>query len=111
MNRRRFTIGIMAFAEWASRFGRGARGAVGSGSTEDVSDDDSSKNDSSKNDPSKTLGGRQFWRDELFFHEWHVQRHVVTGHCRLLDCADKRHASGTMETCVAELEKDRKSVV
>ncbi|MBI3838318.1 MAG: hypothetical protein HY288_10355 [Planctomycetia bacterium] len=51
-----------------------------------------------------TLGGRQFWADELFFHEWHVQRNVFTGHCRLLDGFNLRHAWGSFEECCAKLE-------
>ena len=33
----------------------------------------------------QTLGGVLLWGDELFFHDWRIQRHVITGHCRLLD--------------------------
>lgn len=51
-----------------------------------------------------TLGGRQFWTDERFFHEWRIQRNAVTGHCRLLDGDNLRHASGTYEHCLATLE-------
>ena len=39
-----------------------------------------------------TMGGRQFWGDELFFHGWHVRRNTLTGHCRLLDKKNHRHA-------------------
>ena len=52
-----------------------------------------------------TLGGRQFWADELFFHHWHVQRNVLTGHCRLLDGSNRRHAWGKFEECCAKLEQ------
>ena len=52
-----------------------------------------------------TLGGRQFWADEVFFHQWHIQRNVYTGHCRLLDGDSHRHASGTYEECMAALER------
>ena len=38
--------------------------------------------------PVPTLGGMQFWADELFFHQWRIQRNVITGHCRLLDGKD-----------------------
>ncbi len=50
-----------------------------------------------------TLGGRQFWADELFFHEWHIQRNVFTGHCRLLDGSNLRHAWGSFDECRAKL--------
>jgi pimeloyl-ACP methyl ester carboxylesterase len=52
-----------------------------------------------------TLGGRQFWADELFFHDWHIQRNVFTGHCRLLDGSNVRHAWGSFDQCAARLEK------
>src|SRR5690349_19119287 len=55
-----------------------------------------------------TLGGRQFWADELFFHEWHIQRNSLTGHCRLLDGANMRHAWGSFEQCSAKLEQIKK---
>ncbi len=52
-----------------------------------------------------TLGGKQFWADELFFHEWHIQRNVFTGHCRLLDGYRLRHAWGTFAECRQKLEE------
>jgi pimeloyl-ACP methyl ester carboxylesterase len=55
--------------------------------------------------PVPTLGGRQFWADELFFHQWRIQRNVVDGHYRLLDEDDRRHASGTYNECRAVLEQ------
>jgi len=57
----------------------------------------------------KTLGGRQFWGDVLFFHEWRIQQNVVTEHYRLLDGDDYRHASGTLEECKTKLEEIKKS--
>jgi pimeloyl-ACP methyl ester carboxylesterase len=51
-----------------------------------------------------TLGGKQFWADELFFHDWHIQRNVLTGHCRLLSGSQMRHAWGTFDECRAKLE-------
>ncbi len=52
-----------------------------------------------------TMGGKQFWADELFFHDWHIQRNVFTNHCRLLDGSGLRHAWGTFDECAAKLEK------
>jgi Alpha/beta hydrolase family len=52
-----------------------------------------------------TLGGKQFWADELYFHDWHIQRHVFTGHYRLLDGSNLRHAWGTFDECRAKLEQ------
>lgn len=51
----------------------------------------------------QTLGGRQFWGDVQFFHGWRIQRNVFTGHHRLLDEHDWRHASGTLEECQKKL--------
>jgi pimeloyl-ACP methyl ester carboxylesterase len=61
--------------------------------------------------PVPTLGGMQFWADELFFQKWRIQRNVVTGHCRLVDENSVRHAFGTFDQCQATLEqikRDRK---
>jgi len=55
----------------------------------------------------RTLGGLQFWGDVLFFHGWHIQQNVFTGHYRLLDKDDIRYASGTFEECRAKLEEIR----
>ncbi len=52
-----------------------------------------------------TLGGKQFWADELFFHQWRIQRNVWDGHYRLLDPDDRRHAWGTYQECTAALER------
>lgn len=59
----------------------------------------------------KTLGGRQFWGDVLFFHDWRIQQNVLTKNYRLLDGKDYPHADGTFEECQAALElikKDQK---
>src|SRR5947208_536588 len=53
----------------------------------------------------KTLGGQQFWNDELFFHQWRIQRHVSKGQYRLLDENDRRHAEGTFDECQEKLEQ------
>ena len=57
--------------------------------------------------PKKTLGGKQFWSDQFFFHGWHIQRNAVTGHCRLLDGDGKRYAWGTFEACKVKLDNIR----
>jgi len=54
-----------------------------------------------------TLGGRHLWADELFFHGWHIQHNVVSGHYRLLDADNWRHAWGTFEHCHARLAEIR----
>jgi pimeloyl-ACP methyl ester carboxylesterase len=52
----------------------------------------------------QTLGGRQFWGDVQFFHGWRIQRNVFTGHYRLLDEKDRRHASGSLADCQDKLQ-------
>jgi hypothetical protein len=55
--------------------------------------------------PMPTLGGKQFWADELHFRHWRIQRNVYTEHCRLLDGQNWRYASGTYDECLAALER------
>lgn len=55
----------------------------------------------------KTLGGVQFWGDVSFFHGWHIQHNIFTGHYRLLDQDDVRHAWGTRVQCEAKLSEIR----
>ena len=55
-----------------------------------------------------TMGGTQFWADEFFFRQWRIQRNVLTGHYRLLDENDRRHAWGTMRQCRATLQRIRR---
>lgn len=52
-----------------------------------------------------TFGGRQFWADELFYYDWHIQRNVFSGHYRLLDGSNKRYAWGSFDECVAKLDE------
>lgn len=59
------------------------------------------------NIPMKTLGGRQFWGDVHFFRGWTIQRNVFTGHHRLLDPRDVRHAWGSHDKCRACLDRIR----
>lgn len=58
----------------------------------------------------KTLGGRQFWVDVYFFHDWRIQQNVFTGHYRLLDGDDYRHAWGSFETCKRKLDELRRKL-
>lgn len=51
-----------------------------------------------------TLGGKQFWTDELIFHEWRIQRHAWTKHYRLLDDENHRRAWGHFKHCRNRLE-------
>jgi len=57
----------------------------------------------------KTLGGLQFWSDVRFFREWRIQRHVYTGHFRLIDPKNHRRAFGSLETCLAKLAEIKHS--
>ncbi|MEX0819217.1 MAG: alpha/beta fold hydrolase [Pirellulaceae bacterium] len=59
---------------------------------------------SSVNVEGPTFGGKQLWTDELIFHEWRIQRHVWTGHYRLLDDQDYRRAWGSFERCRGRLD-------
>jgi len=46
-----------------------------------------------------TMGGMQLWNDEVLQGGWRVQRHIGTGHCRLLDADDYRQAWGEGLDC------------
>ncbi|MGC1273317.1 MAG: alpha/beta fold hydrolase [Planctomycetaceae bacterium] len=52
-----------------------------------------------------TLGGRIFWGDVLHFRGWRIQQNVLTKHHRLIDPADVRHASGTLDDCAVRLDE------
>ncbi len=51
------------------------------------------------NVPAATLGGKQFWADELVHGSWRIQRNVLSGHYRLLDPDNTRRAWGTWDHC------------
>jgi pimeloyl-ACP methyl ester carboxylesterase len=55
--------------------------------------------------PTATMGGVQFWSDELVFRDWRIQRNVYTGHHRLLDGRDFRRAWGTFDECQSRLSE------
>ena len=52
-----------------------------------------------------TPGGIQFWTDALLFHDWRIQRNAISGHYRLLDGQNRRHARGSFAHCRDELEQ------
>lgn len=56
----------------------------------------------------RTLGGRQFWGDVRFFRGWRIQKNVYTGHFRLLDSEDVRHAWGSLAQCDAVLDAEKR---
>ena len=53
-----------------------------------------------------TLGGLQFWGDELVSCGWRIQRNAIYGHHRLLDPRDNRRAWGSFEECAAAFERE-----
>ncbi|RIK77495.1 MAG: hypothetical protein DCC67_12560 [Planctomycetota bacterium] len=52
-----------------------------------------------------TLGGRLVWADEVWLHDWRIQRHSITGHYRLLDPSNRRQTFGSFDTCLAKLNE------
>ncbi|MGB0954266.1 MAG: esterase/lipase family protein [Planctomycetota bacterium] len=52
-----------------------------------------------------TLGGKQLWGDVRWQEGWRVQKHVLTGHFRLLDPQDRRLAWGELEACIARMQE------
>lgn len=88
--RRLLTIGVITLLRLASALSRLSGGDESAGPAQA---------------PMPTWGGKQFWSDELFFHQWRIQRNALTGHCRLLDEHDLRHAWGTYDQCQAVLEQ------
>ena len=56
-----------------------------------------------------TLGGKQFWADELVFRDYRIQRNVFTSHYRLLDDRDVRIAWGDRDACLDELAEVKKT--
>ena len=57
----------------------------------------------------RTLGGQQFWADELVFREMRIQRNIFTSHYRLLDDHDIRLAWGDWEACLAKLNETKQA--
>lgn len=59
--------------------------------------------------PTITLGGEQFWSDELVRNGWRLQVNVMTGHHRLLDSKNVRRAWGTHDQCHAQFAEFAKN--
>ena len=53
----------------------------------------------------KTLGGRMLFSDEVVYQGWRIQKSAMVGHYRLLDPDDRRQTFGSLEHCLASLEK------
>lgn len=60
------------------------------------------------NIPLPTLGGQQFWVDEVFYAGWRIQRHILTGHHRMLSPGNIRRAWGSLSACKNSLELIKK---
>ena len=52
-----------------------------------------------------TLGGKQIWTDHVWREGWSIQQNVLTGHWRVLDPNNVRHAWGSRAACDAFLEQ------
>lgn len=46
-----------------------------------------------------TWGGKQLWTDHCWRQGWRVQQNVISGHWRVLDSENVRHAWGSREAC------------
>jgi hypothetical protein len=97
MNRRQF---------YAALWGAFAAGRLGSG-TEARAAGPSIATPGWMDFMNKTGGGKQFWADVFFFNDWRIQRNALTGHHRLLDGANHRHAWGSYELCLEKLDEIR----
>jgi hypothetical protein len=52
-----------------------------------------------------TAGGKQFWTDHRWRDGWRIQQNAVTGHWRLLDPGNVRHAWGSRAACEHVLDR------
>lgn len=52
-----------------------------------------------------TMGGKVFWNDLVNVNGWRVQKNNITGHCRVLDPENVRHAWGGEEDILTLFEK------
>jgi pimeloyl-ACP methyl ester carboxylesterase len=99
MNRRRFCAGLFASAFGATQLRAEPVTETPAAAIADALDPMSLM--------SKTGGGKQFWADVWFFHDWRIQCHALTQHYRLLDGANHRLASGTFDVCRSKLDEIR----
>ncbi len=54
-----------------------------------------------------TLGGKQVWTDYRWRQGWRVQKNALTGHWRLLDARNVRHAWGSRDACNLMLDQQQ----
>lgn len=52
-----------------------------------------------------TTGGKQFWTDHRWLAGWRIQQNAFTGHWRLLDPGNVRHAWGSRAACERVLSR------
>jgi len=57
-----------------------------------------------------TLGGAQGWADRRWRAGWRMQENVLTGHHRLRDGRNMRHASGSLALCESRLDQELPAV-
>ncbi len=53
-----------------------------------------------------TMGGKQLWTDYRWRFGWRLQKNVVTGHFRVLDEHNYRHAWGSKSHCIESIEQN-----
>jgi hypothetical protein len=56
-----------------------------------------------------TLGGKQLWTDHVWLDGWRIQQNALTGHWRLLDPENVRHAWGNRAACDQALQQQNLS--
>jgi hypothetical protein len=100
MNRRRFCAGLFATALGAPQ--------IFAEPVNNAKNGNGQKANELMNFITKTAGGKQFWADVWFFHDWRIQCHALTGHYRLLDGENHRCASGTYDECRSKMDEIRK---
>lgn len=101
----------LLWISWASVV-RPASGQELKTDTDKVTDNNEGQDEEAEDLPPNwkfgTLGGKQFWTDELIHGDWRIQRNVLSGHFRLLDANNQRRAWGSWEGCHEQWEKLRK---
>lgn len=79
--------------------------AQDAGSQDENAADDPSSPGSLLNFKLPTMGGKQFWTDRHWRQGWRIQHNAVTGHFRLIDASNVRHAWGSQAACEQALDQ------
>ncbi len=96
---------ILSLGQFAIRQSEDAAKSFGNFAEQNQSEDriefieSDSENPEMPNWKMATMGGKQFWTDRQWLYGWRIQRNALTGHFRLLDPSNVRHAWGTQEHC------------